>query len=202
MVGPLLRPAWWVELQDGDISLRPIRRRDRREWEQLRASNRDWLEPWEATSPNPGTALDFGAYVADLHRQARAGTALPLLVFYRGQMVGQLTIFSITYGSAMSATLGYWIAREFAGRGIIPTAVCLATDYCFKQLGLHRMEINLRPENVASKRVVEKLGFRYEGLRRQYLHIAGAWADHLSYALTSDEVPAGILARWRGQNVG
>ena len=201
MAGPLLRPAWWVELQDGDISLRPIRRRFWRDSAPTRAYTRGRSVSRDDALPIPGTALDFGAYVADLHRQARAGTALPLLVFYRGQMVGQLTIFSITYGSAMSATLGYRIAREFAGRGIIPTAVCLATDYCFKQLGLHRMAINLRPENVASKRVVEKLGFRYEGLRRQYLHIAGAWADHLSYALTSDEAPAGILARWRGQNV-
>lgn len=196
------RPAWWAQLQDGDVSLRPIRRSDQRQWERLRDANRGWLEPWEATSPGPGLALSFGEYVRDLHRQGRNGQVLPFLVFYRGELVGQLTVFSITYGSAMSATLGYWISQEFAGRGIIPTAVSLATDYCFGKLGLHRMEINLRPENQASKRVVEKLGFRYEGLRERYLHIAGQWTDHLSYAITADEVPLGVLAGWRGQSMG
>lgn len=197
-----LRPAWWVELQDGDISMRPITRGDQEAWEQLRQDNQQWLAPWEASSPTAGNAGGFDDYIKDLHRQARAGTALPFLVFYRGELVGQLTVFSITYGSAMSAALGYWVSKEFAGRGIVPTAVCLATDFCFGHLGLHRMEINLRPENAASKRVVEKLGFRYEGLRRRYLHIAGQWADHLSYAITKEEVPKGILARWRGENVG
>ena len=96
----------------------------------------------------------------------------------------------------MTATLGYWVDQDRAGRGIVPTAVALATDHCFKTLGLHRMEINIRPENAASLRVVEKLGFRDEGLRPRFLHINGEWADHRSFALTSEEVPEGILARW------
>ena len=83
-----------------------------------------------------------------------------------------------------------------AGRGIIPTAVALATDHCFATVGLHRVEVNIRPENAASLRVVEKLGFRPEGLRPRYLHIDGDWRDHLSFALTADEVPEGLLARW------
>ena len=84
-----------------------------------------------------------------------------------------------------------------AGRGITPTAVALATDYCFRAMRLHRMEICIRPENGPSLRVVEKLGFRYEGLRRRFIHIDGDWRDHFSFALVAEEVPEGVLRRWR-----
>jgi ribosomal-protein-alanine N-acetyltransferase len=81
----------------------------------------------------------------------------------------------------------------------MPTAVALAVDHCFLVLRLHRVEVNIRPENTASLRVVEKLGFRDEGLRRRYLHIDGAWRDHRSFALTAEEVPGGLLSRWRSR---
>lgn len=122
---------------------------------------------------------------------------MPFVVLYDGSMVGQLTVAHITWGSMRSASLGYWIDREHAGRGIIPTAVALATDHCFKVAGLHRMEIAMRPENTASRRVAEKLGFRLEGVRPRYLHIDGQWRDHLVYALNAEEVRGGVLARWR-----
>jgi len=83
-----------------------------------------------------------------------------------------------------------------AGRGVIPTAVALATDHCFDVLGLHRVEINIRSENGPSLRVVAKLGFRDEGVRERFLHIAGTWRDHRTFALTAEEVPGGLLARW------
>ena len=73
--------------------------------------------------------------------------------------------------------------------------MALATDYCFQVMGLHRMEINLRPENGPSRRVAEKLGFRLEGLRRDFLHIDGQWRDHDAYAITAPEVPEGLLSR-------
>jgi ribosomal-protein-alanine N-acetyltransferase len=95
-----------------------------------------------------------------------------------------------------SAHLGYWVDRRFAGRGVMPTAVALVTDHCFHRVGLHRIEVNIRPENTASRRVVEKLGFREEGLRRAFLHIAGEWRDHVSYALVREEVAGGLLAAW------
>ncbi len=88
--------------------------------------------------------------------------------------------------------------RSAVGRpgGIIPTAVAMATDYCFAVLGLHRMEVAIRPENEKSLRVVRKLGFRHEGLRPRYLHIDGEWRDHEIFALHSEEVPGGLLARY------
>jgi ribosomal-protein-alanine N-acetyltransferase len=113
-----------------------------------------------------------------------------------GRVVGQLNVANILYGSVSSAVIGYWISPEVAGRGVTPTAVALATDYLFNIVGLHRVEIAIRPENAASLRVVEKLGFRYEGLKRGYIHINGGWRDHLIFALLADEVRGGVLNRW------
>ena len=194
---------WPVTLESGDIVLRPIKQSDGAEWMELRARNAEWLAPWEASNPQPGGGLPtFRQMVRSLTQQAREGTALPFVITLadpraqRAPIVGQLTVSSIVWGSALMATLGYWVDREHAGHGIAPTAVAMATDHCFFTLGLHRMEINIRPENKASLRVVEKLGFRYEGLRPRYLHIAGEWADHESFALTAEEVPEGLTARW------
>jgi ribosomal-protein-alanine N-acetyltransferase len=110
--------------------------------------------------------------------------------------VGQLNVAQIAYGSLSSASLGYWVIESMAGQGITPIAVGLATDYLFFEKGLHRMEVCIKPDNTASLRVVEKLGFRYEGLRRRYIHIDGAWADHFCFALVQEEVPRGVVARY------
>ena len=183
-------------LSEGRVGLRPIRLRDARALERSLLDNRSWLRQWEATSPYSPGSFDTRASIRSLLANARAGHGLPFILEYDGQLAGQLNVSSITYGSLSSATIGYWIAEEFAGRNITPTAVALATDYCFYQLGLHRMEICIRPENKASLRVVAKLGFRYEGLRRRYIHIDGDWRDHYAFALVRDEVPEGVLARW------
>ncbi len=135
--------------------------------------------------------------VRTLTGEARAGRIMPFVLTWRGDLVGQLTVGGITWGSLRSAHIGYWVDREVAGRGITPTGVALASDHLFG-IGLHRVEINIRPENTASLRVVEKLGFRSEGLRPRFLHIDGDWRDHLSFALTREEVPGGLLARWHG----
>lgn len=197
--------GWPVALTDGDVRLRPLRRSDEAAWMRLRAVNAAWLEPWDATSPEPvtGRRPTFGQFVRTLDRQARAGTSLPFAIEHAGELVGQLTVSGITYGSLYSASIGYWVAQQVAGRGITPTAVALATDHCFAALGLHRVEVNIRPENRPSLRVVEKLGFRDEGLRERYLHIQGAWCDHRTFALTTEDVPRGLLARWHaGRSTG
>jgi len=121
---------------------------------------------------------------------------LPFAVDYEDRLVGQLTVSGIMWGSLRSAQVGYWIDQGSAGLGIIPTALALATDHCLFVMGLHRIEVNIRPENAASLRVVEKLGFRDEGVRRRYLHIDGDWRDHRSFALTVEELPRGLMARW------
>jgi len=189
--------GWPVELKFSDIGRRPIKQRDAREGRAVRARNADWLRPWEATTPDPSREVPptYGVMVRRLRAEASQGRVMPFVITYRDRLVGQLTVGSITWGSLRGAHIGYWIDREFAGRGITPTAVALATDHCFS-IGLHRIEVNIRPENVASRRVAEKLGFRAEGLRPSYLHIDGDWRDHLAFALTGEEIPGGVLNRW------
>ncbi|WP_028050813.1 GNAT family N-acetyltransferase [Cellulomonas sp. URHD0024] len=193
--------GWPAVLVDGAVRLRPLRRRDQDAWMELRQINAGWLEPWDATSPTPltGPRPSFGSFVRTLASQARAGTTLPFAIDLDGALVGQLTVSSIVYGSLRSAAIGYWVSEHVAGRGITPTAVALATDHCFDALGLHRVEVNIRPENRPSLRVVEKLGFRDEGVRERFLHIQDHWCDHRSFALTVEDVPEGLLARWHAR---
>jgi ribosomal-protein-alanine N-acetyltransferase len=207
----LSRQRWPVTLRHGPISLQPMRYRDQAEWERVRRLNHAWLRPWEATLPSGSrtSPTSYAGLVRSLRQQAKEGRMLPWLIFYepapasgqqaKPQLAGQLTVSGIVGGSASWGQIGYWIDERFAGRGIVPASVALAVDYCFDALALHRIEIAIRPENEKSLRVVEKLGFRPEGLRPRYLHIDGDWRDHLVFALNSEEVPGGLLRRWESQ---
>lgn len=190
--------GWPARLREGRIELRPLRLRDATAWREVRTRNARWLRPWEATLPlaEHDAPTTYGAMVRRLRAEAREGRSLPFALTVDGAFAGQVTIGGIARGSLLSAYIGYWIDQRVAGRGIMPTAVAMATDHCFREVGLHRVEINIRPENTASLRVVEKLGFRAEGLRERYLHIDGDWRDHLTFALCAEDVPEGLLARW------
>jgi ribosomal-protein-alanine N-acetyltransferase len=133
--------------------------------------------------------------IRSLLRMARLDQAAPFVIEHNGDVVGQITVSGLSFGSLASGSIGYWISEDVAGRGITPTAVALVADWCFTGLGIHRVEICIRPENVSSLRIVRKLGMRYEGLRRRYIHIDGDWRDHFCFAVTIDEVPGGLLSR-------
>lgn len=175
--------------------------RDVKRLENLILGNRSWLRPWEATSPTGPSSFDIKAMARSLLKQLERSEAMPFVIEVDGEIVGQLNVSNMLYGSVSSAVLGYWVAPEVAGQGVTPTAVALVTDYLFSTVGLNRVEIDIRPENQASLRVVEKLGFRFEGLKERYIHINGDWRDHYVFALTKDEVPEGILNRWKQRNV-
>jgi ribosomal-protein-alanine N-acetyltransferase len=132
-------------------------------------------------------------------RRARLGTSVPLAIRVEGRLAGQVTVDNIVRGALRSGYLGYWINRSVAGKGMASLAVALVCDHAFGQVGLHRLQADIRPENLPSQRLVERLGFRQEGLLRRYLDIDGDWRDHLSYALLAEDVPGGLLARWREQ---
>jgi ribosomal-protein-alanine N-acetyltransferase len=117
------------------------------------------------------------------------------VILYEGEVVGQLNISNILYGSVLSGTIGYWVSKDVAGRGIMTSAVAQAIDYAFQELRLHRIEIDIRPENIASLRVVEKLGLRKEGIKQKFIHIDGAWRDHLVFAITKEEVSGSMVSR-------
>lgn len=203
------RHEWPLVLQYGALVLRPMRWRDAGPLRELRARNRGWTEPWDATSPD-GLAMPVmsASQLVRAQREAgRQGTQLSWLLAWddrwpqvgpsvqKAPVIGQITVSNIAYGCARNATIGYWIDKGHAGRGLMPTAVAMAGDYCFDVLRLHRLEICLRPENRPSRRVVEKLGFSFEGTRRRYLHIDGDWRDHSVYVMTDEQRPVGGLVR-------
>jgi ribosomal-protein-alanine N-acetyltransferase len=209
--------GWPVVLSDprSGVVLRPYRRSDAAAWSESRCVNEEWLTKWEPTPPLGNWAqLNSPAAYRLVHRElrkvARAGTAMPFAVCLRTEngenLVGQVTLGNIVRRAFCSAYAGYWVDERVAGRGVIPTALALAVDHAFAAGGLHRIEVNIRPENVASRRVAEKLGFREEAYHPRYLHIDGAWRDHVGYAMTAEDVyPDGLLTRWhrlRGTTVG
>ena len=189
--------GWPVTLQHGDITLRPLRYRDARAWRAVRRRNATWLQQWDATVPPGGTErpASFRGLVARLQSNGRQGLGMPFAIDVEGRFAGQVTVNNIVRGSAQFASIGYWLDRDVAGRGIMPTAVALVVDHCFRSAGLHRIEVAIRPENSNSLRVVEKLGIREVGYAPRYLHIDGAWRDHRIYAVTVEECPGGMLAR-------
>ena len=189
--------AWPVWLSSGEVTVRPLGYRDARAWRSARRRNADWLRPWDATVP-PGSearSTSFRSLVWRLHRLARTGSTYPFAIEVGGKFAGQVTVNNIVRGSAQFASVGYWLDRDFAGRGVMPTAVALVIDHCFFGAGLHRIEIAIRPENSNSLRVVEKLGMREIGYAPRFLHIDGAWRDHRIYAVTVEECPEGMLKR-------
>jgi ribosomal-protein-alanine N-acetyltransferase len=189
--------GWPVWLSSQDVTVRPLAYSDARAWRESRRRNATWLRPWDATVP-PGSDArpsTFRSLVWRLHKQARAGTTYPFAVEVDGHFAGQITVNNIVRGSAQFASIGYWLDREYAGRGVMPRAVAMVIDHCFVIAKLHRIEIAIRPENSNSLRVVEKLGLREIGYAPRFLHIDGSWRDHRIYAVTVEECPEGMLAR-------
>lgn len=190
------------------ISLRPLVRGDRDEFIALRRRNADWLTPWDPTTPPGGVprrdiAADFRGYVRALDAEARSGTGLTLAIVVDSAIVGLVAASSIVEGALCSASIGYWVGRHVAGRGIAPTAVAMLADHLMDPQGraLHRVQLEIRPDNAPSLAVATKLGLREEGLRRAYLHIDGAWRDHRSFAVVTDELgPGGLRARLSHQH--
>lgn len=186
-----------MELTHGDIGLRPLTTRDAATWSRLRRRNLGWLQEWEATQPPfaDGVHSSYRSMTRELIRQAKQGRALPFALTFKEEMVGQVTVTGVTWGSARWAQVGYWIDQAHAGRGIMPIAVALTIDHCLTTMRLHRIEVAIRPENTASLRVVEKLSIPLVGKASRYLHINGEWRDHLLFAITTEEVGDGLLAR-------
>lgn len=192
-------PGWPARLTYGRVTLAPMRWRDAGQWSALRLRNEAWLTPWEPSSPYPWQARHtrsaYWSMLRTVRVQARQGTMLPFAVRYGDVLVGQVTVSNVVRGPLRSGHVGYWIDQEHAGRGITPVAVALAVDHCFATVGLHRLQAEIRPENVASRRVVDKLGFRQEAFYSRYLDIDGAYRDHLGFALTIEDVTEPLVRR-------
>jgi [ribosomal protein S5]-alanine N-acetyltransferase len=197
-------PGWPVRLGPvwvaaGQVALRPVRLRDGSAWSRLRLRDEDYLRAWEPDAEGAWaerfTTMAWPVMCSGLRASARRGQALPFTITLDRQFAGQLTLGNVVRGSLRSAWVGYWVESGAAGGGVATGAVALAVDHAFGPVGLHRIEATVRPENVASLRVLAKLGFRDEGLLQRYLEVDGAWRDHRLLAMTRDEVGAGLVPR-------
>jgi len=171
-----------------EITLRLLRLRDRKVWDEVRSANKDWLSPWEATRPQIEADLPLPSFPQMVRmgtRDAKDLRSLSLGIWVkdrgRERFVGQITLGGIVLGAYRGGYIGYWIDNRYANKGVVTHAVMALTEYAFQELSLHRIEINMRPENGASQRVAEKAGYIYEGLRLRYLHIDGQWRDHMIF---------------------
>jgi [ribosomal protein S5]-alanine N-acetyltransferase len=185
-------PGWPAQLSAGPVVLRAPRLRDGRAWSEIRLRNEMWLLKWEPSSPHSwadrNSVTAWPPLLSALRKAGRAGSMLPFMIVYGGRLAGQMNVSNVVHGALRSSTVGYWVDREVAGRGIVPTALALAIDHCFTAVGLHRVEVDIRPENEASLRVVEKLGLRREGYYERFLDIDGGWRDHVAFAVTVEEL--------------
>ncbi len=198
-----LHPGWPAVLSAGPVTVRPPKRSDAGPWSRSRIANAAWLAPWEPTSSQGwaqrNSPAEFRRTLSRMRSAARIGSMLPFMVVYGDELVGQMSVSNVIRGALRSCSIGYWIDCRVAGRGIAPTALALVIDHCLTAVRLHRVEINIRPENQASLRVVEKLGLRREGYHERFLDIDGAWRDHLTFAITAEErLDATVLSRLAG----
>jgi len=173
------------------VLLRPPRPSDYPQWAELRGGSRDYLQPWEpAWAEDDLTRSAFRRRLGVYAREMELGTAWPLFVFDPEEeaLMGAITLSNIRRGVAETGTLGYWIGLPYAGQGVGTASAQAMLGFAFGALKLHRVEAACVPANQASRRVLEKAGFRHEGLAKAYLKINGAWADHLLFGVTQDEL--------------
>lgn len=180
--------SWPYVIRDHELILQPLRYRDRAAWQRVRRINSEWLAPWEATRPavdSDGALPSFFEMVRYYAKEGKAQRTISFAIWLIEEgdpkLIGQITLGGLVFGAYRGGHIGYWIDQRYANRGYTTRSVLMVTEFAFSKLKLHRIEINLRPENVASKRVAEKSGYFFEGVRPRYLHIAGDWRDHLTF---------------------
>jgi ribosomal-protein-alanine N-acetyltransferase len=174
------------------VMLRPLTASDFTAWSDVRRRNRDWLTPWEPTRPlsqvDPADHRDaFGARCGLRERERASGTGYSFGLFVDAAFAGEVNLANVQRGPVQTGTIGYWIDEQRAGQGFVAEGVVVLMRYAFDELRLHRLEICIVPRNTNSRRVMEKLEIREEGLAVRMLEINGTWEDHLRYGITSEE---------------
>ncbi len=174
------------------LLMRPIELDDFTQWQEVRLRNREWLTKWEPARPAgaPDIVTDRSAFALRCHsreREWQLGGGYGFGVFAGGHFCGEINLNSVQRGPFQNAYMGYWIDEAQAGNGYVPEGVVMLLRHAFEELDLHRIQISIVPRNSASRRVVEKLDLRCEGLAERYLEINGVWEDHLRFAITAEE---------------
>ena len=174
------------------VVLRPLVAQDFNGWSEVRRRNGEWLTQWEpmrlSHHPDPETNREvFAARCGARERERLAGTQFAFGIFVDGAFAGEINLNNVVRGAFQSATIGYWIDKSRAGRSLMSEAVVVLAQYAFEEMRLHRLEICIIPRNVNSRRVMEKLDIRTEGVAERFLEINGVWEDHIRYCITYEE---------------
>jgi ribosomal-protein-alanine N-acetyltransferase len=174
------------------VVLRPLVAQDFNGWSEVRRRNGEWLTQWEPMRlthhPDPETNREvFAARCGARERERLAGTQYAFGIFVDGAFAGEINLNNVVRGAFQSATIGYWIDKSRAGRSLMSEAVVVLAQYAFEEMRLHRLEICIIPRNVNSRRVMEKLDIRTEGIAERFLEINGVWEDHIRYGITFEE---------------
>ena len=188
------------------LLLRPLTVEDFPAWREVRRRNADWLLKWEplriSGAPDPIESRDaFAVRCGARQRERQLGTGVGYGIFVDGDFAGEINLSIVQRGPFQSAYVGYWIDEAKAGQGYTPEALVCMCKVAFEDLHLHRVQISIIPRNTASRRVVEKLDIRDEGVAQRYLEINGTWEDHIRYAMTVEEWELRrdeLLADWIG----
>ena len=174
-----------VSILTARLRLRLPEHRDFREWAKLRHESKAFLSPWEPIwAPDHLSRASFTNRVYWSQRAVKNGNAVPLFVFHKeaGQLVGAITLDNIRRGPSQVGTIGYWVGQQYARQGFMSEAIIAMVAHAFGALDLSRVESACLPDNVASRGVLEKAGFKYEGVAQSYIQINGRWRNHVLYA--------------------
>ncbi|MCC5972041.1 MAG: GNAT family N-acetyltransferase [Pararhodobacter sp.] len=185
MLGWSLAPKRKVRIETERLLLRLPEHRDFHQWRGLRAASAHFLMPWEPTwSTDHLTRRAFTARVQWAARAAADGTALPLFMIRHedSALLGAITLDQIRRGPAQATTIGYWVGEAFARQGYMRETIRAVSHHAFTEMDLSRIEAACLPENTASRGVLERSGFKYEGVAQSYLQINGRWRNHVLYA--------------------
>ncbi|MEA2702268.1 MAG: [ribosomal protein S5]-alanine N-acetyltransferase [Actinomycetota bacterium] len=196
-----------TQLRGRRVVLRPLTANDFDAWREVRRRNRGWLLKWEPTPPlgQPDDTESRPAFVARCgarEREWQLGTGYGFGIFVDGRFAGEINLSGVQRGPFQNTYVGYWIDEAEAGNGYVPESLVVAARFVFEDLGLHRLQVAIIPRNRSSRRVVEKLQLREEGVAQRYLAINGVWEDHIRFAMTSEEWKqrrTELLYRWAGE---
>lgn len=174
-----------VEIETERLVLRPPRLEDHGDWAETRRESREFLSPWEPLwSRDHLTQRAFRNRVTWAERSIRSEEAWPLFLIRQsdGAVVGGLTLSNIRRQPAQAATLGYWVGQRYARHGFMSEALTALRDHAYVTLDLSRLEAACLADNTASRRLLERCQFKYEGVAQAYLQINGRWRNHVLYA--------------------
>ena len=181
----MLRFQRKIRIDTERMVLRPPMHVDFRPWSDLRRQSAEFLQPWEPSwSADHLTRKGFVNRVYWANRSIAQGTAVPLFLVRRegNLVIGAITLDNIRRGPSQAGTIGYWIGAEHSRQGYMQEALTALVHYAFEVLDLSRLEAACLPENAASRGLLEKSGYKYEGVAQSYLQINGRWRNHVLYA--------------------